>query len=97
MDIRYNMAKTTLVLRDSVFRFVIPKNIRHAENLELGDTIEISVKKVKTEKAKAKAFREKFDEVLNERLSLLSAGELAKLKTAAEELAKLKTAAEERK
>ncbi len=40
------MAKTTLVIKDKNFRIVIPEAIRMAEKLNVGDVIEIDIKKV---------------------------------------------------
>ena len=40
------MAKTTVVINDTNFRIVIPKAIRAAEKLELGDIIEMDIRKI---------------------------------------------------
>lgn len=40
------MARTTVVIKDKNFRIVIPEAVRIAENLEVGDVIEIDVKKI---------------------------------------------------
>ncbi len=40
------MAKTTIVIKDKNFRIVIPEAVRIAENLQVGDVIEIDVKKI---------------------------------------------------
>ena len=74
------MAKTTLVLTDKSFRIVIPQHIRAAEVLKIGDTVEISIKKVMTRGAEVKAFKEQFDKALEERFSLLGENALRKLK-----------------
>lgn len=40
------MAKTTIVLKDKNFRIVIPEAVRIAENLNVGDVIEIDIRKI---------------------------------------------------
>jgi bifunctional DNA-binding transcriptional regulator/antitoxin component of YhaV-PrlF toxin-antitoxin module len=40
------MAKTTIVIKDKNFRIVIPEAVRIAENLQVGDVVEIEVKKL---------------------------------------------------
>ena len=40
------MAKTTIVLKDKNFRIVIPEAVRIAENLQVGDVVELEVKKI---------------------------------------------------
>jgi bifunctional DNA-binding transcriptional regulator/antitoxin component of YhaV-PrlF toxin-antitoxin module len=40
------MAKTTIVIKDKNFRIVIPEAIRAAEKLEIGDIIEIDIRKI---------------------------------------------------
>ena len=39
------MAKTTIIIKDKNFRIVIPEGVRIAEELEVGDIIEIDIKK----------------------------------------------------
>lgn len=73
------MVKTTVLLKDVNFRFVIPKHVREIENLQIGDTVEITVKKVMTESAKTKAFKARFDEEFQEKISLLAPGALQAL------------------
>ncbi len=40
------MAKTTIVIKDKNFRIVIPEAVRIAENLQVGDVVELEVKKI---------------------------------------------------
>ena len=40
------MAKTTIVIKDKNFRIVIPEAVRIAENLQVGDVIEVDIKKM---------------------------------------------------
>lgn len=40
------MVKTTLVIKDKNFRIVIPEAVRMVEDLNVGDAIEIEIKKV---------------------------------------------------
>ena len=40
------MAKATIELKDKNFRIVLPEAVRKAENLQVGDFIEIEVKKL---------------------------------------------------
>lgn len=40
------MAKATVQVNDVKYRIVIPQDIRKLENIELGDFIEIDVKKI---------------------------------------------------
>jgi bifunctional DNA-binding transcriptional regulator/antitoxin component of YhaV-PrlF toxin-antitoxin module len=44
------MAKTTVIIKDKNFRIVIPEAVRIAEKLEVGDVIEIDVKKIEKPK-----------------------------------------------
>ena len=39
------MAKTTIIIKDKNFRIVIPEGVRIAEQLDVGDIIEIDIKK----------------------------------------------------
>jgi bifunctional DNA-binding transcriptional regulator/antitoxin component of YhaV-PrlF toxin-antitoxin module len=45
------MAKATIVIKDKNFRIVIPEAIRIIEKLNVGDVIEIDVKKIEKSKA----------------------------------------------
>ena len=40
------MAKTTILIKDKNFRIVIPEAVRIAENLQVGDVIEIDIRKI---------------------------------------------------
>ncbi len=45
------MAKATVVIKDKNFRIVIPEAVRMVENLDVGDVIEIDVKKIEKPKS----------------------------------------------
>ncbi|HWQ96338.1 MAG TPA: hypothetical protein VN368_03085 [Candidatus Methylomirabilis sp.] len=44
------MAKATIQVNDPKFRIVIPQDIRTLENINIGDYIEIDVKKLEKQK-----------------------------------------------
>lgn len=44
------MAKTTVQVSDKKFRVVIPQDIRSLEGIDLGDFIEIDIKKIEKPK-----------------------------------------------
>lgn len=44
------MAKATILIKDKNFRIVIPEAVRMVERLEVGDIIEIDVKKIEKQK-----------------------------------------------
>lgn len=46
-----HMAKATIQINDSKFRVVIPQDIRNLEHIEIGDYIEIDVKKIEHNKS----------------------------------------------
>ncbi len=45
------MAKTTIQVNDPKFRIVVPQDIRTLENINIGDYIEIDIKKIEKPKA----------------------------------------------
>lgn len=45
------MAKATIQVNDPKFRIVIPQDIRSLENIDVGDYIEIDVRKIEKPKA----------------------------------------------
>jgi len=47
-----HVAKATIQVNDKKFRIVIPQDIRTLENINVGDFIEIDVKKIKKPKEK---------------------------------------------
>lgn len=44
------MAKATIQINDSKYRIVIPQDIRTLENINIGDFIEIDIKKIEKSK-----------------------------------------------
>jgi hypothetical protein len=42
------MAKDTITIKDKNFRITLSEGVRNAEQLEIGDTIEIDVKKTRS-------------------------------------------------
>lgn len=45
------MAKATIQVNDPKFRIVIPQDIRTLENIDLGDFVEIDIRKIEKPKA----------------------------------------------